>query len=84
MLAALPAAALFWLIARRGAPLSFGTLGGTLGGIAGLLGATILQFTCSRQDAAHLLVWHGGVLAASITAGVLTAKIIARLVEHLA
>jgi Negative regulator of sigma F len=80
LLAAAPAALLFWLLVRRGAPLSINTLGGTLGGIAGLLGATILQFTCSRQDAGHLLAWHGGVLVASIGMGFLIAGVIARLI----
>ena len=80
LLAAIPAALLFWLLARRGAPLSMGTLGGTLGGIAGLLGATVLQFTCSRQDAGHILAWHGGVLAVSIAMGVAIAGVVARLI----
>ncbi len=82
LLAAIPAAVLFWVLARRGAPVAMGTLGGTLGGIAGLLGATILQFACSRQDAGHLLVWHGGILLVSIAVGVLVARTIVRFIEH--
>ena len=70
---AIPGGVLFWLLSRRGVPLSAGTFGSTLGAIAGLLGLTVLQFRCPYQDAAHLLVWHGGVLALSITAGVLVA-----------
>ena len=70
---AIPGGILFWLLSRRGVPLSAGTFGGTLGAIAGLLGLTVLQFRCVYQDAAHLLVWHGGILALSITAGVLVA-----------
>ncbi|HEV2200772.1 MAG TPA: NrsF family protein [Bryobacteraceae bacterium] len=70
---AVPGGILFWLLSRRGVPLSAGTFGGTLGAIAGLLGLTVLQFRCIYQDVAHLLVWHGGVLVLSITAGVLVA-----------
>ena len=75
---AIPGGVLFWLLTRRGVPLSAGAFGGTLGAIAGLLGLTVLQFRCIYQDAAHLLVWHGGVLILSITAGVLVAVAIER------
>lgn len=76
---AVPVAFLFWLLARRGAPLSIGRLASTLGAIAGLFGASVLQFTCSRQEARHLLVWHGGVLVASILMGVVIAHTISRI-----
>lgn len=75
---AIPGGILFWLIARRGVPLSAGAFGGTLGAMAGLLGLTVLQFRCIHQDAAHVMVWHGGVLAVSIAAGVLLARMIER------
>lgn len=75
---AIPGGVLFWLLTQRGVPLSAGTFGGTLGAIAGLLGLTVLQFRCIYQDSAHLLVWHGGVLVLSITAGVLVALAIER------
>jgi hypothetical protein len=71
---ALPAALIFWLLVRRGAPLSITTLGGALGAIAGFLGVTVLQFSCSRQEATHLLVWHGGVLVLSTVGGILVAS----------
>jgi hypothetical protein len=71
---AVPAAALFWLLVRRGAILSRETLGGALGAIAGLLGVTVLQFSCSRQEAGHLLVWHGGVLLVTTLTGILIAR----------
>jgi predicted anti-sigma-YlaC factor YlaD len=76
LLMALPAATLFWLLVRRGRALAIGTLGATIGAIAGLLGVTVLQIACDRQDAAHLLVWHGGVLVASIVFGLLIARAI--------
>jgi hypothetical protein len=75
---AVPAAALFWLLVRRGAPLSGETLGGAIGAIAGLLGVTVLQFSCSRQEASHLLVWHGGVLLVTTLTGILIARALKR------
>jgi hypothetical protein len=66
---ATPGAVLLWLIVRRGAPLSMGTLGATIGATAGLLGVTVLQFRCPLQNAPHLLVWHGGVLVVATVAG---------------
>jgi hypothetical protein len=71
---AVPAAALFWLLVRRGAPLDLTTLGATLGAIAGLLSVTVLQFTCNLQDIAHLMVWHGGVLVISTIIGALIGR----------
>jgi hypothetical protein len=68
---AVPAAAVFGILVRRGAPLGPGTLGGTLGAIAGLLAITVLQFTCDTQEAIHLLVWHGAVLGLCAVTGFL-------------
>ncbi len=82
MAMAVPAAFLFWLLVRRGAVLAISSLGGTLGAIAGLFSASVLQFTCSRQDAGHLLAWHGGVLVASILIGILVAQVIRRVSER--
>jgi hypothetical protein len=76
--AAVPGGILFWLLAGRGVPLSAAMFGGTLGAIAGLLGVTVLQFRCIYQDAAHILVWHGGILVLSVTASVLVAQAIER------
>jgi hypothetical protein len=66
---AIPAAALFGLLLRRGVPFEPGTLGAMCGALAGLVAATILQARCEMQEATHLLVWHGGVLAVSTVAG---------------
>ncbi len=76
---AVPTAALFWLSVRRGAFVNLTTLGATLGAIAGLLSVTVLQFTCNMQEIAHLLVWHGGVLAISTVIGALIGGSVARL-----
>jgi hypothetical protein len=68
---AVPVAFVFWFLVQRGAPLGLRSLGGTLGAIAGLLGVTVLQYTCDLQNVGHLLVWHGGVLVLSTLAGAL-------------
>jgi hypothetical protein len=73
------AAALLWVIVRRGAPLSFRTTGAALGATAGLVGVTALQFQCPHQEAPHLLVWHGTVLAIATGLGVITGQVAARL-----
>ena len=80
---AVPAALVFAFLARRGARLSLGMLGGTLGAIAGLLGVTVLQFTCALQDIGHLLVWHGGVLVISTLAGALIGRSVSSLSARL-
>jgi hypothetical protein len=78
LMTAIPAAVLFWLLARRGAGLTPEALGGMLGALAGFMGATVLQFTCSRHEASHLLVWHGGVLLLSIFAGTAVGRVMSR------
>jgi hypothetical protein len=62
LLMAIPAAGLLAFMATRGAPLSFGRLGASLGAASGLLALTVLQLHCGNQHAGHLLLWHGGVV----------------------
>lgn len=71
---AVPAVALFGVLAWRGAPLGLGTLGGTLGALAGLMAMTVLQFTCGLQDAGHLVTWHGGVLVLTTLVGIIVGR----------
>lgn len=70
LLVAAPASFLFWILARRGYVRAGGSLGATLGAIAGLIGASVFQFVCKRQDAAHLTVWHGGIVICSLLLGI--------------
>jgi hypothetical protein len=67
----IPAAAIFWIVSRRGAPHSGPALGASLAGLAGLLAVAVLQIQCPHQEAPHLLVWHLGAPLTLILAGIL-------------
>ncbi len=69
VLVAVPSAAIFWWLARRGAPLNLTTLGATLGALAGLVSVALLQVACDLQEMNHLVVWHGGVLLLTTLVG---------------
>lgn len=56
----IPAIAVFWLFARRGALFASAELGATVTGLAAVLVLIPVQFHCMFQQAPHLLVWHGG------------------------
>jgi hypothetical protein len=58
---AVPAAALFWLLLRRGAILYPGLTGAVAGGLAGLVGLMVLEVRCPNLSGYHILVWHWGV-----------------------
>jgi hypothetical protein len=66
---ALPAAAIFWLLARRGAVFVSPGIGTTLAGSAVALALIPLQSQCMFQQAPHLLVWHGGTALLLIRLG---------------
>jgi len=69
LLISVPVGAVLLYLVTRGAPLSFGKLGASLGAASGLLGLTVLQFHCPIQDAAHVLFSHGSILVLSTAAG---------------
>ncbi len=71
LVAAIPVALVFWLLTRWSSPHTLRQWGGTLGAIAGLVAVTMLQFSCSRQEAGHLVAWHGAVLGIAIVSGTL-------------
>ncbi|BDC50809.1 hypothetical protein F183_A31250 [Bryobacterales bacterium F-183] len=60
---------LFWGMVRRGRSLATATFGGSLGAMAGLVGAAALQIACNELQATHLLVWHGGVVVIPLVLG---------------
>ena len=67
----LPAGFLFWLLLRRGAILFPKLIGGAAGGLAGLIGLSVLEVNCPNLNVFHILVWHWGVVLVSSLAGVL-------------
>jgi hypothetical protein len=69
LMCAAPAAALFWLVLRRGAILSPGLTGLTAGGLAGLVSLTVLEIQCANTNAVHILVWHLGVTVLVMACG---------------
>jgi negative regulator of sigma F NrsF-like protein len=66
---AVPAAAIFWSLARRGALFASAGLGAALTGLAVFLALTAVQFQCMYPQAPHVLVWHGGMAVLLIALG---------------
>lgn len=63
------AALALWIPLRRGAMLRPWLTGAVVGGLAGLVGLSILEINCSDLNFNHILVWHGGVIVASSLSG---------------
>ena len=68
---AFPAAFLLWLTVRRGAILFPKIMGAASGGLAGLIGLSVLEVNCPNLNVFHVLVWHGGMVLISSLGGVL-------------
>jgi hypothetical protein len=68
---AIPAAFLLWLTLRRGAILFPKLIGAAGGGLAGLIGLSVLEVNCPNLNVFHILVWHGGVVLISSLGGAL-------------
>lgn len=68
---AAPAAVLFWLIVRRGAPFRGPGLGAAVAGLSVFLALTVVQSQCMFPQAPHVLVWHAGIAALIIICGAL-------------
>jgi hypothetical protein len=75
---AISAAIALWLLARRGAVLSWGTTAATIGLLAALTGLSVLQFDCTTVELLHVLTWHGGSLLICMLAGLALGKFFAR------
>jgi|SRR5665213_294344 len=78
LMIAIPAAAIFWLLARRGALVASAGLGAALTGLTAFLALTPLQTQCMFQQAPHLLVWHGATAAILIGLGALIGDCLGR------
>jgi len=68
---AIPAAFLLWLTLHRGAILLPKLMGAATGGLAGLVGLSVLEVNCPNLNVFHVLVWHGGVVLISSLGGAL-------------
>ena len=66
-----------WLV-RRGYVTNWAGLAGTLGAFCGLTGAALLHVMCPDQEATHLIVWHGGILAGGTLGGLLAGYLLLR------
>jgi hypothetical protein len=71
---AVPAAAVFWRLARRGALFLSSGLGAALAGVAVFLALAPVQLQCMFPRAPHLLIWHLGPAAVLIGTGALAAN----------
>jgi hypothetical protein len=71
LLHAIPAGLLSWLVLRRGFAVDALSAGMAAGTLAGLAGVGMLELHCPNFQAAHVLVWHLGVLLASAALGAL-------------
>jgi hypothetical protein len=78
---AIPAAFLLWLTVRRGAVLFPKLIGAAAGGLAGLIGLSVLEVNCPNLNVFHILVWHGGVVLISSLGGAL-AGAVAESIDH--
>ncbi len=76
---AIPSAAVYGLLARRGALFASPGLGASLTALAVFLALIPVQFQCMFQQAPHLLIWHGGAALLLIGLGTL----IGELARHL-
>lgn len=69
LLHAVPAGLLSWLVLRRGFAVNRVSAGLAAGTLAGLAGVSTLELHCPNFEAAHVLVWHLGVLVLSAGLG---------------
>ena len=71
LLHAIPAGLLSWLVLRKGFAVDRVLAGSAAGTTAGLAGVSMLELHCPNFQAAHVLVWHLGVLLVSAGLGAL-------------
>jgi hypothetical protein len=72
---AIPSALLFALVLRRGAALSPLLTGATAGGLAGLVGLTVLEIHCPNLNVYHIVVWHVSVTLVCVVAGLVFSRV---------
>jgi hypothetical protein len=67
---AVPTGLLLWILLRRGALLYPKLAGASAGGLAGLVGVSVLEVNCANVNVFHVLVWHWGVIVIGSLAGI--------------
>ena len=78
LLFAIPAAVALVLLVRRGFVTNLPGIGMAVGTVAGLAGIGVLEVHCPIFNAAHVMVWHLGVVAISAGAGWALGKLLQR------
>jgi hypothetical protein len=79
---AIPAALFFALLLLRGAALSPALIGATAGGLAGLVGLTVLELQCPNLNLYHIVVGHVSVTLICVLLGVVLSSVILRNAGH--
>ena len=79
LLHAAVAGLLGWVVLRRGFAVDAMSAGLAAGTLAGLAGVAMLELHCPNFQAAHILVWHLGVLLLSAGLGALSSRGVASL-----
>lgn len=69
LVCAIPSAAFIWLLLRRGEISSYGLMGATAGGLAGMVSLAVLEVQCANGNALHILTSHIGMTLLSMAAG---------------
>jgi hypothetical protein len=72
---AIPAAFFFALLLLRGAALSPGLAGATAGGLAGLVGLTVLEIHCPNLNVYHIVAWHVSVTLVGVAGGLVFSSV---------
>ena len=72
---AIPAAFFFALLLLRGAGLSPALTGATAGGLAGLVGLTVLEIQCPNLNVYHIMVGHVSVTLICVVLGVVFSSV---------
>ena len=78
VLCATPAAALTWIMMRRGYAVDTVSAVVAGGALSGLLGVGVLALHCAVLNAAHIIAWHVGVVAVTSLFGALLGWVLAR------
>ena len=77
-------APLFWLVLRRGFPLSPVSQGAMTGLLAGFVGVTVLEIHCPNLDRMHIAGGHVGAAVTAVVVGAALSAVVSRIQPRLA